>query len=163
MKFSEKMKDVELNPYMLTIYKDNEHHHLLRHAIECWKLRPRPTGPINNILLARNPILYHPKPPLDLVQKYYPGENSYVLLISRILNCPIVARYAFWENFDRLCEIARQFDCHGDSNLDRTINLISFSQDEVYQIVSAGLLPIMPWEFHLSLTSEQRSVAAICA
>ncbi len=165
--FASKMREVESSPYMLAIFKDNQHRHLFYHAMECWKMRhgQAAASNVNNWrVLDTNPILYCTHPPLEAVQQYFSGKVSYQLLSSRILKCPIVARYAFEENLESMAEMHKmemlQFE---NSYILRVIDLIEFDEELTYKVIVAGLTKAMPEPFQRDMTPEQKATAAICA
>lgn len=160
----QKLKDVELSPYMLAIYKDNEHNHLLKHALECWKLRtqngrPAPPGP-----LATNPILYCRHPSIEMLEEYRIGTPH--MLGSRILECPKVARWALERVIDiHLNDLIFLREKIKDQSpyYPRVLSLIQYDEDLIYKVIYAGIGDIMPDAFHNQLTSDQKLAITFCS
>lgn len=163
MKFRDKMKDVELSPYMLTIYRDNEHRHLLKHALECWEYRTR--GGRNALgTLNTNPLLYCQFPPLDLIYKYNLSPSHFIS--SRILMCPIVARWAFestLDKFEGVPEMLEQSLAQATQYTRRVVELIEYDNELIYKIIMGGFGHAMPEFFHNLLDDEQKMTMTICA
>ena len=163
MKFRDKMKDVELSPYMLAIYRDNEHRHLLKHALECWEYRTR--GGKNALgTLNTNPIFYSSYPTLELIAQYNISARS--MLDSRVLKCPIVAKWALinvLSEYQDLPEMFLQLMQAPSQYAPRVVNLIDFDDDLIYKVIMSGLGPYMPEKFQNSLDAEQRTTMVICA
>lgn len=159
----QKLKDVETTSYMLAIYKDNEHGHLIRHAIKYWLARKPEynqrnyAGPQYN-----NPLVYCPYPPMDLVEHYFNNSSAMSLLNSRLLRCPIVARWAFEKEFETLAQLIQAQDDLG-WYVSQVIDLIEFDEELIYRIVTSPIGPKMPSKFIEMLNDEQRATLAICA
>lgn len=165
MKFADKMKDVELNPYMLAIYKDNEHHHLLKHALECWEFRTRNGTKTALRPFDTNPILFCRYPPLELIEAYNLAHENFIQ--SRLLECPKVAKWALrqmmakWAAADM--EIFKLNFSMAASNPYRVLSLIEYDEELIYEVIMAGFGPVMPDKFQQSLNTEQRMTMTICA
>lgn len=170
MKFADKMKDVELNPYMLAIYKDNKHYHLLQHALEAWEYRSRSgqytsTGLSSYNIQITNPIVYAAYPSLELIKQY--GIRPNQMITSRVLKCPIVAKWAFEEMLAVWSENPEVYNFAFDKNLgeqaNRVVSLIQFDEELTYKVICAGMAPYMPEAFQRNLTEEQLLSSIICA
>lgn len=163
----QKLKDVELAPYMLAIYKDNEHRHLLKHALECWEHRKRMTPVTTGVsgILTTNPIHYCSFPPLEMIEKY--DINPITFLSSRTLQCPKVARWAFetvldgWVGAD--AEHMKLVLGQAQPYLFRILSLIAYDEDLTYKIIYSGLASYMPAKFQFGLTEDQKLAATFCA
>ncbi|MCK9530941.1 MAG: hypothetical protein M0R77_10355 [Gammaproteobacteria bacterium] len=160
----EKLKDVELHPYMLAIYKDNEHRHLLKHALECWEHRT--VNGTRSALrpLDTNPILYCRFPPLDLIHEYNLSSSHF--LGSRILQCPVVARWAleqFLTNWSHDPDMVAYKIQSEMLYFERVSTLIKYDDELIYKIIMAGIGPVMPSSFHQTLSEDQKMAMTICA
>ncbi len=160
----QKLKDIELSPYMLAIYKDNEYHHLLNHALELWKIHTNNGRKPALRPFDTNPILYCRFPPLELIQEYDLGSTDF--LGSRLLECPKVARWA----------LERAIDIHENDReflkikleaqhpyLTRVLMLIDYDEDLIYKIIYAGIAGLMPAAFQFKMTSDQKLAMTFCA
>lgn len=176
MKFRDKMKDVELSPYMLAIYRDNEHHHLLKHALECWEHRtrnPQPTNPawVNNrpvsppTHLVTNPIHFCSYPPLELIKQY--DISPHTVLSSKLIKCPKVAKWAFDQHLDNWVDnpemIVMSLTLQFSENFRRIVSIIEYDDELIYKLIMMGVATYMPPEFQEKLNEEQRNAAIICA
>lgn len=155
----QKLKDVELSPYMLAIYKDNEYQHLIKHALACWENRTKngrtaPPGPLGN-----NPLSYCQFPPLDLIKEYRMSAES--LISSRTLQCPDVARWALESLLDNEPEWIGVM--LGQLYVTRVLMLINYDEELIYKIIYAGIANIMPAAFQFKLSEEQKLAATFCA
>lgn len=160
----QKLLDIEKSPYMLAIYKDNEHHHLLKHALKQWKINTNNGRKPALRPFDTNPILYCRFPPIELIEEYALGTTDF--LGSRLLECPKVARWAL-ERALEIHENDREFlrlkleAQH--PYLTRVLMLIEYDEDLIYKIIYAGIADIMPAAFQFKLTSDQKLAMTFCA
>lgn len=158
MKFADKMKDVEMHPYMLAIYKDNKYHHLLLHAIESWKIRKRGLHDPKSkpVYFLQHPIIYVQFPPIELIDQYEVPART--IVSSKHIQCPVILKQA-------LLEVLQSGDyIHLTSAgfwLYTAVN-VTWDDELIFEFARADL------SYHLlknniQLTEEQRSVLTICA
>lgn len=84
--FAEKLKDVELNPFMLSIYKDDENGTLLNHSFECY-IRRRNSDKDYDKFGYRNPMFYVQYPPIDMFKEFVRKNNSTLYTDLKHLKC----------------------------------------------------------------------------
>lgn len=161
MKFRDKMKDVELHPYMLAIYKDNEHHHLLRHAIKSWEIRKRgmqdPRSHPN--YLFSHPITFSAYPPFELIEQHEITPHS--IIGSKIIRCPRVLKWA-------VSMVLNEPD--GDLVWPLTSSSfwnylaphVEWDDELIFKMIQADLYPFLV-QYGIKLTDEQHATAIICA
>lgn len=162
MKMIDKMRDVERTPYLLAIYKDNKHHHLLRHALKHWEARKSTihlmVGMDKNIL-GTNPIYYCPYPPLDLLRKYI--VNPMTIFSSRIIRCPTVIR---WAIESVLCaDEVTIWSAFNGIYIHQFLAKVEYDDELLALFAMAGVSSKLPISVKEKLTPEQRSLIAICA
>lgn len=160
----QKLKDVEVAPYMLAIYKDNEYNHLLKHALEFWKYNTKNGTKSALRPFDVNPIMYSCFPPLELIEEYNLGSADF--LGSRLLKCPKVARWAL----ERAMEVHSQDLEFLKIKLDaqqpymtRVLMLIDYDTDLIYKIIYAGIADRMPAAFQFKLTDDQKLAVTFCS
>lgn len=158
----QKMQEVEKTPYMLAIYKDNEHYHLLKHALKHYEAR-KPTIHLmvgmDKSILGTNPIYYCPYPPLDLLRKYI--INPMTIFSSRVIKCPKIIRWAVEEvlNADEITIWSAFNGIYAPQFLSK----IEYDDELLALFAMAGVSSKLPISVKEKLTPEQRSLIAICA
>lgn len=158
MKFADKLKDVEKNPFMLAVYKDNKYHHLLHHALIHWNLR-RMT--ITDTRMSpryetTNPILFSQYPPIDLVDQY--NLSPHAIIGSKHIKCPIILKRAMMY----MLVNDEYWELHMDSFWLHSSCHVAWDDELIFECARAGLAPFF-FQYNIPLTEEQRSVLLICA
>lgn len=161
MKMKDKMRDVETSPYMLAIYKDNEYHHLLRHALKHWEARRHKSFVGMGVsILGTNPIYNCPYPPMELLDKY--SINPMTMVSSRVLKCPKIARWAL-EMVLQSDEVSVWAAVRNNLSFSKFLTLIEFDDYLLSLFAMAGVADALPSSVKERLTPEQQSLIAICA
>ena len=159
--FATKLKDVELIPFMLSIYKDDEKLTLLHHALEFWEYRVRwPHGQVDPKPFPHystsNPLSYVPYPPMELIEKYQISDRE--MASSRHLRCPIIIKKVLMG----LVTLDAEFPFEPQRYWFYIKNRIVWDEDLIFAF-AANNCGYLLREMNVPLTDEQKSVLAICA
>lgn len=166
--FAEKLKDVELNPFMLAIYKDDENGTLLRHSLECYDIRKGSLKDYDKFGY-RNPMFYVQYPPIDKFKEFVIGHWSILYADMKHLKCVECLGFAIEQIFKIIKENPDQFNLGLQRTLCSSFLIIhnktgKINEDWMWDYINYGQDHHMTPSTHPDLfTSDQALTFAIVA
>ncbi len=166
--FIDKLKDVELNSFMLAIYKDDENGTLLNHSLECYN-RHRASIQNYDKFGYRNPMCYVQYPPIDQFKKFIANNNSILYADLKHLKCVDCLAFVIEEIFKIIKETSDQFNLGLQRTFCSSLLLIynktgKINEDWMWDYINYGHDHHMTPSTHPELfTSDQALTFAIVA